>query len=121
MKKRNLILILTLGLVAGVASRQTVFAGGPSAGVPGGATVKGTVKFAGTAPKPKPISMAADPSCSKLHASPVMMQEVATDSSGDLQNVIVFVSDGLGDRTFDPPSQPAVIDQKGCMYQPHVL
>jgi plastocyanin len=38
-----------------------------------------------------------------------------------LQNVIVFVADGLGDRTFDPPSQPAVIQQKGCMYQPHVL
>jgi plastocyanin len=38
-----------------------------------------------------------------------------------LQNVIVFVSEGLGDRTFEEPSRPAVIDQKGCLYQPHVL
>ena len=44
-----------------------------------------------------------------------------TDSKGDLQNVIVFVSEGLGDRTFDAPTQPVVVEQKGCMYQPHVL
>lgn len=44
-----------------------------------------------------------------------------TDSKGDLENVIVFVAEGLGNRTFDPPSQPIVINQKGCMYEPHVL
>ena len=43
------------------------------------------------------------------------------DSKGDLQNVIVFVSEGLGDRTFDPPTQPVVVEQKGCTYMPHVL
>jgi len=35
--------------------------------------------------------------------------------------VIVFVADGLGERNFDPPTEPAVIAQKGCLYQPHVL
>ena len=35
--------------------------------------------------------------------------------------MIVFVADGLGERTFDPPTEPAVIAQKGCLYQPHVL
>ena len=43
------------------------------------------------------------------------------DAKGELQNVIVFVAEGLGDRSFDPPTAPAVIEQKGCMYQPHVL
>jgi hypothetical protein len=38
-----------------------------------------------------------------------------------LQNVIVFVSEGLGDRTFDAPTEPVVVEQKGCLYQPHVL
>jgi len=42
------------------------------------------------------------------------------DAKGGLQNVIVFVSDGLS-GSFDSPTQPALIDQKGCMYQPHVL
>jgi len=50
-----------------------------------------------------------------------LAQEVMTDAKGDLQNVVVFVSNGLGDRTFDPPSRPVVVEQKGCMYQPHVL
>jgi plastocyanin len=79
------------------------------------------VRFQGKAPAPKPINMAADPSCAKVHPSPVMSQEVMVDGQGGLQNVIVFVSDGLGDRTFDPPSAPAVVDQKGCVYEPHVL
>jgi len=65
--------------------------------------------------------MAADPNCAKQHATPVFAQEVMTDSKGNLQNVIVFVSEGLGDRKFDPPTQSAVLEQKGCQYNPHVL
>jgi|SRR5579863_1373846 len=95
--------------------------GPPAATTTGGATVRGVVKFEGTVPKPKLISMAADPSCAQQHSVAVFSQDVMTDAKGDLQNVIVFVSEGLGDRTFDPPSQPVVIEQKGCLYQPHVL
>ena len=94
-------------------------AGGP-APTATGATVKGIVHFEGKAPAPKAISMAVDPVCAKQHPTPVMTQEVVTDPKGGLQNVIVFVSEGLGDRTFDPPSGAAVIEQKGCMYSPHV-
>ena len=65
--------------------------------------------------------MAADPSCAKQHPTPVVNQYVVTDAQGGLQNVVVFIAEGLGDQTFEPPSQPVVIDQKGCMYQPHVL
>jgi plastocyanin len=65
--------------------------------------------------------MASDPSCAKLHPAGVSAEDIVADSNGGLENVIVFVSDGLGDRTFTPPSQPAVMEQKGCMYQPHVV
>jgi len=119
MKTKNLGLILTSSAVLFFSGWQAVKAAGPAGSAM--ASVKGTVKLEGTAPKPKLISMAADPSCAKQHPGPVWSQEVMTDSRGDLQNVIVFVSDGLGDRTFDLPSQPAVIEQKGCEYQPHVL
>jgi hypothetical protein len=86
-----------------------------------GATVRGIVHFNGKAPVAKPISMAADPVCAKQHPTPVMVQDIMADNKGDLENVVVFVSEGLGDRTFDPPSQQAVVEQKGCMYQPHVM
>jgi len=109
--------IFVLVLAVSVATSRNVRAGGPATG----ATVRGIVHFDGKLPAAKMISMAADPVCAKGHPSPVVAQEVMADAKGDLQNVIVFVSDGLGDRTFDSPSQPAVVEQKGCMYQPHVL
>lgn len=121
MKAKNL-LPLALTLIIFVSTHQPVHAGGPSSGSATniGATVRGTVKFDGVAPKGKAISMAADPSCAQQHPTPVSTQEIMADGKGELQNAIVFVSEGLS-GTFDPPSQPVVIDQKGCMYQPHVL
>jgi plastocyanin len=111
---------LTLALC--ISGMQTANAGGPPSDTAGGgASVRGTVKFQGSVPPQKPINMAADPSCAKQHAAPVFAQEIMADAKGHLQNVIVFVSEGLGDRKFDPPTEPVVINQKGCMFWPHVL
>lgn len=118
MRTRGIISITALIMTIGVSSRQTVNAGSATAA---GAIVRGTVRFEGTVPRPNPINMGADPGCAKQHPSPVFTQDLMTDSKGDLQNVVVFVSDGLGDRAFDPPSQPVEMKQKGCMYEPHVL
>lgn len=120
MKTKSLLPLLLIVLIF-ASTRQPVHAGGSSGATNSvSATVRGTVKFEGGIPKGKAISMAADPSCAQQHATPVSNQEIVADTKGELQNVVVFVSDGLS-GTFDPPSQPAVIDQKGCMYQPHVL
>jgi hypothetical protein len=124
MGTKSLVLVFGLTVFIWISVRPAVNAGTPatSAGsAQGTASVRGKVKFEGTAPKAAPINMAADPSCAKQHPSPVLNQEVLTDTNGDLQNVIVYIADGLGDRKFDPPSQPAVIEQKGCMYVPHML
>jgi hypothetical protein len=121
MKAKKLVSIFALALAICLSIPYGVKAGGPPTSTTGAATVKGIVKFEGTVPKPKLISMSADPSCARQHSSPVFAQEVATDSKGDLQDAVVFVSEGLGDRTFDAPTQPVVVEQKGCMYTPHVL
>jgi carboxypeptidase family protein len=121
MKVRNVVSIFALILPMFISTPYAVNAGGPAPNTSTTASLKGIVKFEGMAPKPKLISMSADPSCAKQHPSPVFAQEVVTDSKGDLQDVVVFVSEGLGDRTFDAPTQPAVVEQKGCMYMPHVL
>ena len=84
-------------------------------------TVSGTIKFTGTAPKPEAISMNADPVCAGLHSEPVHTETVLVNSDGTLQNVFVYVKEGLEGKTFPAPQAPATIDQKGCQYHPHVF
>ena len=86
-----------------------------------GASLSGTVKFEGTPPKPTKIDMAFDPNCAKAHPTPATTEEVVTGESGGLANVVVYVADGLGTQTFEPPAQPVVLVQKGCVYVPHVI
>jgi plastocyanin len=80
------------------------------------ATVSGTVKFEGTAPKPSKIDMSQDPACKGTNEAENVVVE-----GGDLANVFVYVKDGLGSRTFDVPKDAVVLDQSGCKYHPHVL
>ncbi|HVO59418.1 MAG TPA: hypothetical protein VMT53_00710, partial [Terriglobales bacterium] len=80
------------------------------------ATVSGTVKFDGTAPKPAKIDMSQDPACKGTNEA-----ESIVTSNGNLANVFVYVKDGLGNRAFDVPKDAVVIDQQGCKYHPHVL
>ena len=47
--------------------------------------------------------------------------EAVVTKNGKLANVFVYVKDGLPPGRFPVPSQPAVLDQKGCRYQPHVM
>src|SRR5258708_3596213 len=121
MYSKNLITIFALAITFSISSTDAVKAGGPSPTTSGGASPRGVVEFEGTVPKPQPISISADPSCAQQHPSPVFSQEVMTDSKGDPENVVVYIAEGLGDRTFDVPTQPVVVEQKACMYQPHVL
>jgi len=80
------------------------------------ATVSGSVKFDGTAPKPAKIDMSQDPACKGTNTA-----ETIVADGGNLANVFVYVKDGLGERTFDVPKDSTTIDQKGCQYHPHVL
>src|SRR5262249_39415841 len=80
------------------------------------ATVSGTVKFDGTAPKANKIDMSQDPACKGTNTA-----ETVVADGGNLANVFVYVKDGLGSRTFDAPKDAVVIDQQGCRYHPHVL
>jgi plastocyanin/predicted small lipoprotein YifL len=80
------------------------------------ATVSGTVKFEGAAPKPAKIDMSQDANCKGSNAAETVM---VTD--GKLANVFVYVKEGLGNRTFALPKDPVALDQSGCKYHPHVL
>jgi hypothetical protein len=83
------------------------------------ATLTGTIKFAGAAPTMPTIQMNADPYCQSQHsAAPAKDEEVVVGAGGELANVLVYIKNA-------PPgapttSTPAVIDQHGCQYHPHV-
>jgi plastocyanin len=86
------------------------------------ATIKGSVKFKGVIPKRRKITTDAEPKCSALHASdPLLADDVVMDAAGNLQWALITVKEGLGDRKFDPPKTPALIEQKGCRFEPHVF
>src|SRR4030095_14860106 len=88
--------------------------------VPLGANViSGTVKFQGTPPQARVLSMSSDPLC--MPEGPTVSEVVLVGPGNGLQNVFVYVKDGLGDRTFQAPTTPIVLDQKGCKYLPHVF
>jgi plastocyanin len=81
------------------------------------ARVTGKITFQGVAPKPQPIDRRSDPYCT----APLLTEDVVVDSGGGLQNVFVYVKDGLGNLKFPVPTTPAVLGQEGCRYVPHVV
>jgi plastocyanin len=119
MSKQSYLLIATLTGLA--ISSLTPISTGTAGTADGSASLTGVVTFAGTAPKPSPIDMSSDPFCAKAHPTPATTEDVVVGAHGGLANAVVYVSDGLGDRTFQPPEQAAVFEQKGCQYKPHVL
>jgi len=82
-------------------------------------TISGTIKFAKQPPPRIEIDMAQDPACS-LSADPNYSEQYVV-KDGKLQNVFVYVKDGLGNKIYPAPSTPVQLDQKGCRYIPHVI
>lgn len=83
--------------------------------------IAGRILFTGKAVAAKKVDMEEDPQCNKLHKTPVMDQAVAVNKNGTLANVFVYIKGGLEGKTFAPPSFAAVMDQKGCWFEPRVL
>lgn len=83
--------------------------------------VAGSAMFAGEAPAAEAIQMAADPFCQSTHSDVVMSTPVMVDADGGLMNVVVHISSGLEGYAFDDAMDQAVLDQNGCVYNPHVL
>jgi hypothetical protein len=85
-------------------------------------SITGAVKFEGLAPPADVIRMTTDRKCVQdAGPNPVSDALLVADDKG-LRNVFVYVKDGLDPAyTFDPPSGPAILDQKGCIYTPRVL
>jgi plastocyanin len=120
--------LATLLFVAGCGKSGEEAAKAPASGsssglkpdFSGGATIAGKVTFTGAKPELRLIDMSANPACQKVHPGPVASEEVIVNN-GSLANVFVWVKDGVPEGKWAAPAAPAVVDQQGCIYKPHVL
>lgn len=93
----------------------------PTASAPmGSAVISGTVTFTGEVPDLKPIDMSADPTCAAKHDTPVMPDMLLLGDGNTMGNIFVHVTNPP-EGNYTAPSEPAVIDQRGCQYHPHVI
>ena len=106
-----------------VAGRS--FVHGPRSKSSAAATGKipGTVKLDGTAPHMKGIDMSKDPYCAKFHAnSPAQLELVVVGKNGGLQNVVLYLSQGLSSEAAGQKSSALRYStRRDACTTPHVI
>ena len=85
--------------------------------------ITGKVVLKGEPPEmPQIKAMSAVAQCAEMHKDPLYEDSVVVSDKNELANVIVFIKPAAGQALKGPQKEtPAVLDQKGCMYAPHVL
>lgn len=101
-----------------VASVLAVAATTSLADITGKVTLTGKVADADTA---EITAIKANTECAKLHKDPVFMETVVTGNKDELANVIVSIKTPQGKELKGGKPPEAVLDQKGCVYVPHVI
>lgn len=86
-----------------------------------GGTIIGKITYDGVVPNFRPLRMDADPKCAAKHSGAVKPETLVLGADNALANVFVMITDGLEGKSYDPPSEPVVMDQDGCIYTPHVM
>jgi plastocyanin len=95
---------------------------GPAVDPATAGTVTATVSFEGAPPAPKMMRLEGDPKCVTENGGPERADEsLVVGQNQALQNVFVYVKDGLGAYGFPVPTEPVVLDQDKCRYTPRVL
>src|SRR5262249_36562248 len=77
------------------------------------------VDVGGTVPPMQGLRRGGFAECAAQHAGPVPAGDMLV-KDGHVENAFVYIKSGLGDRVFAVPTEPVVIDQKGCQYVPRV-
>jgi len=108
-------------LSAAALLAATLVSGPLATSAAAGGTISGTANFDGTPPQRKQIKMSADPKCEEANPDGRFGDVFVISDDKKVQNVFVYIKEGLGDQKFEAPSEPVEIDQHGCMYTPHVI
>ena len=86
------------------------------------ADITGKVTLEGAPPEHESDRHVSCEGMRRLHPDPVTEETVIVGDKGELKNVVVSIKvDEDKELPGDVPKTPAVLDQKACMYEPHVL
>ena len=83
----------------------------------GSSAIMGTVRFRGMAPAAPRISRGTFAECNK---TPPRDKAVLVSADGAVAEAFVWVKRGLPDGDYPIPTDPVVIDQRGCEFLPRV-
>lgn len=84
-------------------------------------SITGKVVYEGNVPQFKPVDTSGDPNCAAHFGDNPPVNEVLVLGEGNtLANILVRVTKGLPDKTWEAPKEPVVMTQAGCRYAPHV-
>lgn len=91
-----------------------------------GGTISGIVLFKGEKPAPRPIKeIGGNAFCKHCYSGDLPNNDSVVlghnGSNNTVANVLVYVSKGLEGKQFKAPAHSVLLDQVGCMYQPHVV
>jgi plastocyanin len=98
-------------------------ASAPAAALPSAetaATITGKIAYTVAKPEPATISMDATPACARQHKGPIVSEALIVNANGTLKNAFVWVKAGLPNAEWPAAAGSVTIDQKGCVYSPHV-
>jgi plastocyanin len=81
--------------------------------------VRGVCRWTGPVPANPRLPISGSAECSALHAGPAFDEEVLV-RDGRLQNVFVYVKEGLEKVVFAWPKEPLLVSNEKCVYLPRV-
>jgi hypothetical protein len=87
----------------------------------GAGAITGWVIYQGDPPKPKTINFGPEKVCASLHPDrPPSYETLLVNPNGTVKGALVTIRGNIPGK-YSPPAQPAVIDQVGCVFTPHVV
>jgi len=85
------------------------------------ADIVGTITFKGTPPAEIPLTQMEDNAdCMAMHTNTPTTHHYVVGKNGEFGNVTVYLQ-GMDGKSTGASAAPAVLDQKGCLYEPTIL
>jgi plastocyanin len=116
----NRILLSVAGSVFAIGITAHEHSAAAAQATTGRGTIKGHIRLAGKLPGNPIIRMGMDPMCARINTGKRTVQETVVASlDGSLANVFVTVQGSFPQAP--APTEPATLDQRGCVYAPRVV